>query len=158
MDRSFIRLRNDGLIPLTDIFAKVIEIPKAIIPNMSSKATTGKMVLVSGPFARYCLITRRVAAGAVAADIDAITILKAKSLLKIKYITEKTITIAPITSANVITNIFLPYSFMSFITNSLPILKAIKARASSLIISSDCASDELTRLKNDGPRSKPNTR
>ena len=83
--------------PLTDIFAKDIAIPKAIIPNTSSRATTGKMVLVSGPLARYCLITRRVAAGSSCSRHRSITILKAKSLRKIKYITEKTTAIAPIT-------------------------------------------------------------
>lgn len=111
MDKSTKRVIREGLIPLTDIFARDMAMPKAIIPNMSSSATTGKIVLVRGPSARYCLITSNVAAGAVAADIDAITM-----------------------------------------------LKAIKARANSLIISSDFTSDELTILKNDGPRSKPTNR
>jgi hypothetical protein len=48
-----------------------------------------------------------------------------------------------------------PYLIMSFSTNSLPILKAIKARASSLITSSEFAFSGVIRLKNDGPRNKP---
>src|SRR5690625_2441405 len=94
IDKLSISFAEDGLTPLTDMVAKEREILKATIPRISSSATTGKIVLVRGPYARYCLMTRSVAAGAVAIDIDAITILKAKSMLKIKYMTMKTTLIA----------------------------------------------------------------
>ena len=79
-----------------------LQFRRETIPNTSSNATTGKMVFVSGPFALYCLIISKVAAGAVDADIAAITALNAKDWLNKKYIMENTIATAPTTSAKVI--------------------------------------------------------
>ena len=57
--------------------------PNTIIPSASSMATTGKIVLTNGPRAFNSLITIRIPAGAVAADILAITRLNSNGCLNI---------------------------------------------------------------------------
>ena len=53
-------------LPAEIAFAMPNETEKSTRPTASSRATTGKSVDVTGPFALYCLTTISVAAGAVA--------------------------------------------------------------------------------------------
>ena len=55
-----------GFAPFAIAFEIENKIEKAINATASSKATTGSNVLTTGPSALYCLITIKVAAGAVA--------------------------------------------------------------------------------------------
>ena len=52
-----------------NVFAKATQIPYDISAVASSIATTGIKFFDTGPFALYCLATRIVAAGSVAAAI-----------------------------------------------------------------------------------------
>ncbi|MPM81255.1 hypothetical protein SDC9_128307 [bioreactor metagenome] len=65
-------------------------------------ATTGRRVSTKGPLALYCLITRIVAAGAVAAAIEPKTKLKWSVCLKMKNIEAETNKTAPSDSIKVI--------------------------------------------------------
>ena len=126
-----------------------------IIPSASSIATTGNIVFTKGPLAFSSLITINIPAGAVAADMLAITKLNSKGCLKMKYVTRKTNATAPITSATAIIIMFLPDFLISFSKNSLPTLKAIAARATSFTMLKVAASPDFMTLKNDGPINNP---
>lgn len=111
------------------------DIPKIIIPTASSKATTGISISTRSPLALYCFITIRVAAGAVAQAIEPRTIEKPTDSFKIKISPRLTTKNAPKASKNVTKRIFPPIFCMFFIFISDPTEKAIKARATSEIIS-----------------------
>ena len=104
----------------------------------SSRATTGSNVDTTGPLALYCLITIKVAAGAVAQEIALKTktnshvIFEGKIKCKI-MIPTKTHSAAPSASAIVITITLLPTYFKESILKEVPIVKAIKPNATSEI-------------------------
>ena len=69
---------------IDDMFAAIVkQKPKIIKATASSKATTLIRVSVKGPLALYCFTTSRVAAGAVAAAIEARTRENSRPLPKI---------------------------------------------------------------------------
>ena len=118
------------------------EIAKIINPTASSNATTGNKISVTGPFALYCFTTIKVAAGAVAVAIAANTIAadndNLSGIIKCRQINAISTMIVVNTAWNTpIVNACFPTFLSCDILNSLPIEKAMKPNANSLIIENE---------------------
>ena len=125
-----------------------------MIQTPSSSATTGISVLTSGPSALYCLMTISVAAGAVAHAIEPIASANGNDSPS-KSITTVTRNKATNASSIVIINIALPTLFKSSNFSSAPMEKAMKAKATSLMISKFLTASAGISPKTEGPMSIP---
>ena len=127
---------KSGVVPLAIAFDIENNISKAIKATASSKATTGRSVLTTGPFALYCFTTSNVAAGAVAQAIapKVNMISSGISLINILAINNPAITkIAPPRASKIVmTTILLPIAFNEEARNDVPIEKAINPNAALL--------------------------
>ena len=126
-----------GVVPLAIALAMENNTSKTINATASSNATTGKRVLTTGPLALYCLMTIRVAAGAVAQLIAPKVNMISTGISEINIFVKNSPNItkidAPRASKTVIKTILLPTAFNDENLNEAPIEKAIKPRATLLI-------------------------
>ena len=125
------------IVPPANAAASWNKIANKIKAAASSKATTGSNVSTNGPLALYCLMTIKVAAGAVALAIadNVKTICHDTYCGKIKWATTKaaiTSTEAPKASKTVMIITLLPNAFIVAFLNDVPIEKAIKPKATEL--------------------------
>ena len=126
-----------GVVPLAIALAMENNTSKTINATASSNATTGRRVLTTGPLALYCLMTIRVAAGAVAQLIAPKVNMISTGISEINIFVKNSPNItkidAPRASKTVIKTILLPTAFNDENLNEAPIEKAIKPRATLLI-------------------------